>query len=537
MYDQYFGFQESPFSVTPDPHFFYDNPVYREAYASLRYGIVAKKGFIAITGEVGTGKTTLLRKLMHDLDITVHFASIFNTLCTFNDLLWAALRDLGVPTTRQDRLAMVDDLNTYLVEQFEKNHIVCLLIDEAQNLSDESLEGLRLLSNLETNKQKLLQIVLIGQPELNAKLAKPTLRQLKQRIAIQHKIVPLNQEDVGSYINFRLGVANCHRKDLFEAEAIQRVALYSKGIPRLINILCDNALLIAFAASQKTVSAHMIREAASDLTLGSETQRTEAEHTLTLSPPNSEPKSLGREATHRRSQRKATRAVRIAFGTLLVIAVFVTAVLVSDQESFFARVLKFKPDSTQKVSLATRQDAILQKTDQKVEDAELKNTTEVGFNKWKDRVIIQSGSTVYEIATDAYEANAVLGLDLIKELNPQIQNLNRVSAGQELLLPPLTPETLVRHQTDGSYRLVIASFLGRTEAEEFAERITKAGYRVAIKPRRVSDDILLYRLEIDGLKNIDQATQTLENGLKNAWFRFARTPDSTTQDSQSGIRY
>lgn len=535
MYDQYFGFQESPFSVTPDPHFFYDNPVYLEAYASLRYGIAARKGFIAITGEVGTGKTTLLRKLMHDLDITVHFASIFNTLLTFDDLLWATLRDLGVPTTRQDRVAMVDDLNAYLIEQSEKNHIVCLLIDEAQNLSDESLEGLRLLSNLETNKQKLLQIVLIGQPELNAKLAKPTLRQLKQRIAIQHKIVPLNQEDVGSYINFRLGVANCHRKDLFEAEAIQKIALYSKGIPRLINILCDNALLLAFAASQKTVSAHMIREAADDLTLGSEAQRTEAEKTLTLSPSNAEPKPLDHEATNRRSQRKVTRAVRIAIGTLLGIVVFVTAVFVSDPESSFTSVLKLKHNSTQKVSLATSQKAILQKTDQKAENAELKNT-EVGL-KWRDRVIIQYGSTVYEIATDAYEANAVLGLDLIKELNPRIQNLNKVSAGQELLLPPLTPDTLVRPQPDGSYRLLIASFLGRTEAEEFAGPITEAGYRVAIKPRRVSDDILLYRLEIDGLKNIEEATQTLENGLKNAWFTFARTAGSTTQENQGDIRY
>jgi hypothetical protein len=231
-----------------------------------------------------------------------------------------------------------------------------------------------------------------------------------------------------------------------------------------------------------------------------------------------------------------TRAVRIAIGILLVIAVFITAVFVSDRESLFTSVLEFKPNSAQNVSLATRQEAILQKTDQKAENAELKNT-EVGFNKWKDRVIIQYGSTVYEIATDAYEANAVLGLDLIKELNPRIQNLNKVSAGQELLLPPLTPETLVRHQPDGSYRLVIASFLGSTEAEEFAGRITKAGYRVTIKPRRVSDDILLYRLEIDGLKNIEEATQTLENGLKNAWFRFARTPDSTTQESQRGIRY
>jgi len=549
MYDQYFGFQESPFSVTPDPHFFYYNPVYQEAYASLRYGIAAKKGFILITGEVGTGKTTLLRKLMHDLDVTVHFASIFNTYVTFDDLLWVTLRDLGVPAIRQHRSAMVDDLNTFLVERFNQNHIVCLLIDEAQNLSDETLEGLRLLSNLETNKQKLLQIVLIGQPELNAKLDKPTLRQFKQRVAIQQKLVPLkSKEEVGFYINFRLGVANYHSKDLFEAEAIREIALYSKGIPRLINILCDNSLLIAFAASQKTVSAHMIREAAGDLMLGSEGQRTETGEMLTLSPSNAGGKPFDREATNRYSPHKATRAAQIAIGTLLIIAVLFTAVFVSDPQSFFAGVLRFQHKSIQKASLATPRNSTLQKadpkvdvtkspqeTDQNVDHAELKNT-EVGF-KWKDRVIIQYGSSVYEIATDAYKAHVVLGLDLIKESNPRIQNLNKVSAGQELLLPPLTPETLVRHQPDGSYRLLVASFLGRTEADEFAGRITKAGYRVAIEPRRVSDDILLYRLEIDGLKNFTEATQTWEDGLKNAWRKLARLPDSTTQESQGDTTY
>jgi general secretion pathway protein A len=533
MYDQYFGFQESPFSVTPDPHFFYDNPVYLEVYACLRYGIAAKKGFIAITGEVGTGKTTLLRKLMHDLDSTVHFASIFNTLLSFDDLLWVTLRDLGVPTERKNRVAMVDDLNNYLVEQFKKGHIVCLLIDEAQNLSDESLEGLRLLSNLETNKQKLLQIVLIGQPELNAKLDKPSLRQIKQRIAIQCKIVPLNEGEVGSYIHFRLGVAKYHGKGLFESEAIQKVALYSKGIPRLINILCDNALLIAFAGSEKAVTAHMIREAADDLRLGSEAQPAGAKNTSAASATSAERKRLDRDATNRRSQRRVRRAARLGIGTFLVIAVLVTAVFVSKLESFFTGVIRRDHNSTPKVSLASRQEIIPQQTNQKAESAELKNP-ETGF-EWKHRVVIQYGSTVQGIAIDAYKANAALGLDLIKEFNPQIENLNKVSAGRELVLPPLTAETLVRQQPDGSYSLVIASFPGRKEAEALAGRVTQAGYRVAIKPRRVSDDILLHRLEIDGLKNLAEATQTLENGLKNAWFTFSRTPSSPRQQSQGDI--
>src|ERR671915_1343330 len=201
MYQQYFGFRETPFSITPDPRFFYDNSVYLEAYANLRYGIEAKKGFIAVTGEVGTGKTTLLRKLMLSLEKTIHTVLIFNTDVTFNELLRVMLRDLGLPTEGKDRLSMVEELNDHLIAQLEHGQIVCLLIDEVQNLSDESLEGLRLLSNLETDRHKLLQIVLMGQPEFQAKLDQPHLRQLKQRIAIRAELARLRDEEVGSYIN------------------------------------------------------------------------------------------------------------------------------------------------------------------------------------------------------------------------------------------------------------------------------------------------------------------------------------------------
>jgi len=539
MYNRHFGFLESPFSITPDPRFFYANPVYLEAYANLRYGIDAKKGFIVITGEVGTGKTTLLRKLMRELESTIHFAFIFNTDLTFNEVLRVTLRDLGLSTQGKDRLAMVDELNAYLIEQLKKGHIVCLLIDEVQNLSDESLEGLRLLSNLETDKEKLLQIVLMGQPELNAKLDKPSLRQLKQRIAIQCAIAPLEEDEVGSYINFRLRVAGYEGKDLFDREALQNIAFYSKGIPRLINILCDNALLIAFAASRKTVSAHMIREVADDLRLESEAERTEAKNTFTVSVSNAERETPIREAPNRVSQHKVTNMVRAGVGTFLVMLVFVGTVSVTDPQSFFtiaARSLDlFKHNLNQWVLLVTRQKIIPQKVNAEAENAGLKNA-QIEF-KWKEhRVIIQYGSTIYKIASDAYGVNAVLGMDLIKEFNPQIQNLNSVSAGQELLLPVLTPETLLRQQPDGSYRLIVASFLSRTGADEAAGRIGKGGYQVIIIPKRVSNDLLLHRLEIGGLKNLEEATQTLETGLKNQWLTFARKPRHG-DGSQADIRY
>ena len=204
MYNSYFGFPESPFNVTPDPRFFYTNPVYQEAFAVLRYGIEAKKGFIVITGEVGTGKTTLLRKLMRNLGDTIHSVFIFNTLLTFPELLQLILHDLSLAPRESSKVTMLQELNDYLIKQLKQGHVVSVLIDEAQNLSDEALEGLRLLSNLETDQEKLLQIVLMGQPELKAKLDQPGLRQLKQRVALQCQLGPLKDEETGPYIDFRL---------------------------------------------------------------------------------------------------------------------------------------------------------------------------------------------------------------------------------------------------------------------------------------------------------------------------------------------
>jgi general secretion pathway protein A len=551
MYNQYFGFLESPFSSVPDPGCFYSNRVYVEAYANLRYGIEAKKGFISITGEVGTGKTTLLRKLMHSYGDTIHSVFIFNTYLTFNELLPAILQDLGLQTQGKDRLAMFDELNAYLIEQGKKKHIVCLLIDEAQNLSDESLEGLRLLSNFETDKEKLLQIVMMGQPELKAKLKQPNLRQLKQRIALQFELAPLKDEEVGSYINFRLQSAGYERKDLFHPEAVQKIALYSKGIPRLINIICDNALLSALAASQKTVSAALISEVADDLSLESKTQPAEAKNIFrttsalaalaraTGSPSNAESETLIREAPNRIFQQRVRRIVNTVGGTFLVILVFALISLYTNPQSFFTSTPKtvepFKDNSNKRVLPVTRQNTIPQKINAEAENTGRKNS-EIE-SEWNHPVIIQYGSTIYEIANSAYGVNAVLGMDLIKEFNPQIQNLNSVSAGQELVLPALTRETLIRQQSDGSYRLIIASYIKGTEADELAHRIDKEGYQVIITRKRVSNNLLLHRLEIDGLKTLEEATQTLKTGLKKEWLTLADYARNTEQLSQGVTTY
>ena len=278
MYNDYFGFAEAPFSLTPDPRFSYTNALYQEAFATLRYGIEARKGFIVITGEAGTGKTTLLRRLMQSFGPHVQTAYIYNTHLTLTELLRLILSDLGLPNSSDDRLEMVAQLNEHLIKQLKEDNIVTLLVDEAQELSTEMLEEIRLLSNLETDTQKLLQIVLMGQPELERKLDRRELRQLKQRVALRCRLDPLPANEVGEYILSRLKAVGYSRKDLFHASAVEKIALHSRGIPRLINIICDNALLIAFAASKKTVSSVTIDEVARDLRLNQQPSGREAAH-------------------------------------------------------------------------------------------------------------------------------------------------------------------------------------------------------------------------------------------------------------------
>ena len=267
MYKDYFGLRLAPFSVTPDPDLYYTNRVYQEALATLQYSIMERKGFIVITGEVGTGKTTLLRKLLHSLAPTVHTVFIVNSPVNFDDLLRLTLKDLDLAHRGADRITMIETLNHYLIGRLQEDRIVCLLIDEAQDLSTETLEGLRLLSNMETDKEKLLQIALVGHPDLEKKLAQPALRQLKQRVALHYRLAALGKREIVPYINCRLKAAGYPGSSLFRPEAVDQIAFYSEGIPRLVNIICDNALLAAYAESRREVSEEMIKEVALDLRL------------------------------------------------------------------------------------------------------------------------------------------------------------------------------------------------------------------------------------------------------------------------------
>jgi type II secretory pathway predicted ATPase ExeA len=265
MYCDFYQLRERPFNVTADPKFLYLNARYREALASLHYGITQRKGFVTLIGEAGTGKTTLLKKLLDDLDQATRTVFVFNTNVTFDEILEYIFGEFDLPVHNGKRLYMLQRLNTFLLEELGRGRNVALLIDEAQDLDYSVLEDLRLLSNLETAKEKILQIVLSGQPELGQKLANPGLRQLRQRIAVSCRLLPLTREELSEYVQSRLTAAGATDPKLFTRDAEERIFAISTGIPRLVNIVCDNALVIGYALGKKRVGADVVNEAAADL--------------------------------------------------------------------------------------------------------------------------------------------------------------------------------------------------------------------------------------------------------------------------------
>ncbi len=266
MYLEFYGLREAPFSLTPDPRFLFLSERHRDALEHLLYGIRERKGFIQLTGEVGAGKTTLCRAALERLGPTVHTALVLNPLLSSSQLLRTILVELGIePPARADRAVYLERLNEFLLAQVPRGHDVVLFIDEAQDLPSELLEQVRLLSNLETDRQKLLQIVLLGQPELAEVLDRPGLRQLRQRITVRYHLPPLSRDETELYVQWRLQVAGANGRPSFTPWAMRGVHRYSRGIPRLINAVCDTSLLAGYVEGAGELTAHHVRRAVREL--------------------------------------------------------------------------------------------------------------------------------------------------------------------------------------------------------------------------------------------------------------------------------
>ena len=266
MYLEFFGLQAKPFHTTPDPYFLYLSPSHKQALGSIIYGVKEKKGFIAVTGEVGLGKTTILRSFLAQIDqVNQQTIYLFNPNLSFANVLKKLLCELGHDPIEGGDAEVVDQLHMVLIDEYYKSKTVVLLIDDAQNMPVATLENLRMLSNLETSKDKLIQIVLLGQPELDSLLDRYELRQIRQRIALRATIHPLSEKESFQYIRHRLDKAGGKGKAIFTNSALKRIVREAKGIPRRLNILCDNALVTAFGYQKKPVTVHIAKEVMNDL--------------------------------------------------------------------------------------------------------------------------------------------------------------------------------------------------------------------------------------------------------------------------------
>lgn len=266
MYCEFYGFRESPFTITPNPRFLFMSEQHREAYAHLIYAVDNGVGFVELTGEVGTGKTTLLRTFLNRLDHDGHrTALIFNPCLSSLELLKSVNREFGLAWESESRVELLQVLNAFLLEQKQAGRSVVLVMDEAQNLPVEVLEQIRLISNLETETHKLLQIVLSGQPELLSALARKELRQLNQRITVRYHLLPMDFESTRSYIDHRMELAGCYRAAEFSKSAMKQIYRFSGGVPRLVNVVCDRALLIGFTEETRTITGRMAAQAVSEV--------------------------------------------------------------------------------------------------------------------------------------------------------------------------------------------------------------------------------------------------------------------------------
>jgi general secretion pathway protein A len=308
MYKQYFGLSRNPFEISPDPYFYHPTPRHNEALANLHYGVGRRKGFIVITGEVGTGKTLLVRCLLSELrKNNIAFGYVFNPLLPVVEFFQYIMADFGLPYSGRNKTEMLLDLNRFLIQRHARGLITALVVDEAQALRSELLEEIRLLTNLETSQQKLLQIVLLGQPELEIVLDSPELRQLKQRVALRCQLQPLDETQTHAYILSRLERAGAPAEPpIFSEEALAKIYEYSRGIPRIINNLCENSMVSAFANEQRPVTGDMITDVAADFRL------------ITPSLPEEVPMAMGaREENNESMLRSLFRMLRTVDGETL----------------------------------------------------------------------------------------------------------------------------------------------------------------------------------------------------------------------------
>jgi len=411
MYLGFYGLKKQPFHITPDPEFLYLSPSHKEALAAIIYGIEERKGFVTITGAVGVGKTTILRSYLDSAKTKrLKIIYIFNARLTFEGLLKTIYRELNLPIESDDTVEMVNRLYEVLIEEYKQENTVVLVVDEAQNMPVDTLESLRMISNLETSKDKLIQIVLVGQLEFEEELNLDRLRQLKQRLAIRSTILPLTKEESLEYIKFRLQKAGSPSALVFSTPALKEIIRKSAGIPRLLNVLCDNALITGFGYQKKPVTKSIVKEIIRDL-----------------------------DGSKRSSPRRWQVPATVALVGMLAGAFWVSShrqtvpgkveelmVVVHGKQGSAVQEMKQSEAPVAKVGLPQ---AVVRVREPGSSQSE---TTYSGSTK-----TVTPGDNLSRLSHEVYGRSGVEVIKLIRQYNPQITNPNVIYPGARILFPDL----------------------------------------------------------------------------------------------------
>ena len=488
------------------------------------YGVNERKGFIALTGEVGTGKTTLIYTLLNNLSEKVKTVFIYHTTATFEQLLKTILHKLDVTVENEDKTSLLQKLNEYQIQRLSKEETLAIIIDEAQNLPIGVMEELRMLSNLETSKSKLFQILLVGQPELEKMFNSENLRQLKQRIGIRRHIKPLNPEECKEYIHHRLNLVGSSSSKVFSSDAISLIVNFSRGIPRTINILCDNAFLIGYGLSQSKIKEKIIREVIEDL----------KDHTKIPSPSEIiEPPPP--------SSRKV-----FSFKTLSVILLFTIVlllVLILFNNGTFKDQKTALVDSTQK-ELSTKHkeipssipptkivsDAPIPPVDAQPEtkkkpakkespqreitpkkSAQKKSITPA--KKSTHQVVMRKGVSLYSLALKTYLRADETFCDLILQANPAITDVRAIPDKQKITLPVITPESYIKKVSEDIYQVYVGTFETSNLATLCSSKVDIPEKQLSIEPHKFSSKDTWYRLTMSNF-NSKKAALKMVNLLK-----------------------
>jgi len=525
-YKEFYGFSVNPFGISTDPKFFFSSESHKEALAAMWYGINGRKGFILILGEEGIGKTTLIHTIitmchlrqspflgltgkstlinhMHDnVGDKVRIVLFHRGHVTFEKLLKEILVKLKLPLRSETKGTMMHELYHYLIHSLKLGENVVVIIDEAHDISLEAIEELRLLSNLETSKSKLLQIVLVGKPELNTKLRAEVIRQIRQRIVVNYHISPLTQEESRHYINHRLSIAGSSSSEVFTDKALALICRYGRGIPRRINILCSNALSFGCDLSQKKISASIVMKVRKEKEMLTE----ERVHTLTLG-----------------IKRNLFRKISYAFLALAVLA----AVIIFGKDSLqnfinTQRSNYLRETAITKNEVSPPAPAPLQKPNTLAlrPSAISRPGTEIIIKT----IEVKQGTSLSSIALKYYkEANLTL-MDHILEHNPEITNPDLILVNQKIKIPEISSALLIKQSLNGMCKVHLGTFSTHREAARYIDDIHVEGKATEVVPLKVSRTKTWHRVMAGPFADRDEALKAFEKMKQRGILRSFQRP-------------